>query len=143
MNFLFFFEVDITGVCAAICLGVDTPQVTPLNPHTGGGHIARRLSFCCCATYYWSLSWLDWRLGVHIMIGSVATPHEYQDSPFSPGITFTIPTCSLQSLMCLGTHSILQHIIMYISTHLYIYLHASYSHIHVTKPRTCNNTTNM
>merc|ERR1711991_1277278 len=45
--------------------------------------------------------------------------------------------------MCLGTHSILQHIIMYISTHLYIYLHASYSHIHVTKPRTCNNTTNM
>ena len=57
-------------------------------------------------------------------------------------------------LMCLGIHSILQHIIMYISTHLYIYLHASYSciyiylhasysHIHVTKPRTCNNTTNM
>ena len=34
-------------------------------------------------------------------------------------------------------------IFMYISTHLYIYLHASYSHIHVTKPRTCNNTTNM
>ncbi len=58
-------------------------------------------------------------------------------------ITFTISTCSLQSFMCLGTHSILQHIIMYISTHLYIYLHASYSHIHVTKPRTCNNTTNM
>ena len=45
--------------------------------------------------------------------------------------------------MCLGIHSIFQHIIMYISTHLYIYLHASYSHIHVTKPRTCNNTTNM
>ena len=62
--------------------------------------------------------------------------------------------------MHLGIHSIFQHIIMYISTHLhihispriifmyisthlYIYLHASYSHIHVTKPRTCNNTTNM
>lgn len=40
MNFLFFlifFEVDITGVCAAICLGVDTPQVTPFNPCTWGG----------------------------------------------------------------------------------------------------------
>merc|ERR1711991_813320 len=70
------------------------------------------------------------------MIGSVATPHEYQDSPFSPGITFTIPTCSLQSLMCLGTHSILQHIIMYISTHLYIYPQCPLMYIQMLHPYT-------
>ena len=71
--FFIFFEVDATGVCAAICLGVDAPQATPSNPRAGGGHIARRRSFCCCATRYWSLSWLDWRLGVHtITIGGAA-----------------------------------------------------------------------
>ena len=45
----------------------------------------------------------------------------YQDTLLSPGIAFTIPTCSIQSFMRLGTHFIPQHIIIYTYTHLYIY----------------------
>merc|ERR1711871_1493225 len=45
--------------------------------------------------------------------------------------------------MCLSTHSIPQHIIIYICIHLHIYLHASYLHIHETKPRTYTITTNI
>ena len=62
-------NVDIVSVCAAICLGVDTPQVTPFNSCTGGGHIVRRHSLCCCAAYNWSRDTVRLKLGVQSKIG--------------------------------------------------------------------------